>query len=743
MPFYAHTKGNDKAEWQSVLQHLTATAELARELGEDTGLADFAYAAALLHDLGKYAPEFQRRLEGSSEKVDHATAGAKEIEQLMISRGQPMIGRLLAYCIAGHHGGLPDGGSPVDTEDDVTLSGRMKRALKDYSAYTTEIDLSFLSVPTRFPEGFQPIQGASSFSVAFAVRMIFSILVDADFLETETFCNGGKKPRGEYTSITNLSQQFSAYLQRFANPVREIDFRRSSTLNECMARGDLPTGLYSLTLPTGAGKTIASMAFALRHAVKHGLKRIIYVIPYTSIIEQNAAVFKGSLSGFEDHILEHHSNFEWEPVREEPHEQNQNSALAKLKWAAENWDIPIIVTTNVQFFESLFANRNSRSRKIHNLARSVIIFDEAQMLPREYIKPCIYSVVELVQNYGATAVLCTATQPALGRFLPRGILVQELISNPQKEFDYYRRVQVKQLGRQTDADLLERLNSHKQVLCIVNTRKHARALFEGLQGKGCFHLSTLMCAVHRREIVAEIRQRLAQDLPCRVVSTQLIEAGVDLDFPVGYRALSGLDSIIQSAGRVNRENKRAEGFLYVFDPDSDYARYVPKYIEQTAQAAKIVLRSHSSDPISLEAVQAYYNLLFGMSDPDIFDSKKILSCFEKGGNPPTFHYATAADNFKLIENDTVPVIVAYEPDVVNPLLEELEKTLLPRTVLRKLQPFTVNIYQPEYQALVREGAVRLYAGRYAVLNQPIGRYSPQTGLELRSRRGAPGIFVDA
>jgi CRISPR-associated endonuclease/helicase Cas3 len=743
LTYYAHTRGTDKADWQTVLQHLTGTAELARRLGADSGLAEFAATAAMLHDLGKYSPEFQRRLEGGP-KVDHATAGAKEIERLLRERGQSMMGRLLAYCIAGHHGGLPDGGGPGDTEDDSTLAGRLKRPLKNYSAYAAEIDAAGLSAPQRFPASFRPIPGAAGFSVAFAARMIYSILVDADYLETETFCNDGKKPRGEYADIPALAKQFELYLSQFDHPNREIDRRRSATLRACIAHADLPTGLFKLTLPTGAGKTLTSMAFALQHAIRHGLKRIVYVIPYTSIIEQNAAVFKASLEGYEDHVLEHHSSFEWNPERAEDAAGTPDSALAKLKWAAENWDVPVVVTTNVQFFESLFASRNSRNRKVHNLAKSVIIFDEAQMLPREFMKPCIYSVVELVKNYGSSAVFCTATQPELERFLPKGVELRELIADPQAEFNFYRRVQVRQTGRLTDAELLERLNSHPQALCIVNTRKHAKALFDGLHGEGCFHLSTLMCAAHRRKVIAEIRQRLAEERPCRVVSTQLLEAGVDLDFPVGYRALAGLESIIQSAGRVNRENKQPTGDLFVFEPDSEHARHVPKYIQQTAAAAQVVLNEYANgDPVCTEAIRAYYNLLYRLSDPNAFDSRAILACFEKGDTPPTFNFATAAERFKLIENDTVPVIVPYDPQTVRRLVEELQTSDRPLQVIRRLQPFTVNIYQPEYEALVASGAIELYAETYAVLGEARGGYDEQTGLILADRRGGYGIFLDS
>lgn len=741
MTYYAHTRGTDKKDWQTLFRHLYDTADVARHIGADSGLAEFAALAALLHDIGKYSREFQKRLEGSPQRVDHATAGAKTIEQLYANKGYGVLGRLLAYCIAGHHGGLPNGGSSFDTEDEPTLSGRLKRALADYSAYTSEIDTLSLALPTQLPNYFRPNLESPNFTLAFATRMIYSILVDADYLETEAFCNGGTKPRGEFEGIPALAERFTQYLSRFDAPTRDIDKRRNMTLKACLSKAGLPHGLFTLTLPTGAGKTLTSMAFALQHALQHGMRRIIYVIPYTSIIEQNAAVFKASLSDYSNHVLEHHSTFDWKQDGFLDLADKPDSALAKLKWAAENWDVPIVVTTNVQFFESLFANRNSRSRKVHNLARSVIIFDEAQMLPRDFLMPCLYSVLELVNNYGASAVFCTATQPALERFFPAGTQLTELISDPLDEYRFYKRVQAHFIGALSDEDLLERLNSHSQVLCIVNTRKHARALFVGLQGEGCFHLSTLMCPAHRRETIAEIRRRLAAGLSCRVISTQLLEAGVDLDFPVGYRALAGLDSIVQAAGRVNRENHHATGELFVFEPRSEHAN-LPKMIRQAAEIARLILQRHvGQDLLGLETIRDYYAQVYSFSAADAFDSREILACFNKNSKTLSFDFAKAAEKFRLIDEDTLPVLVTYD-ETARALLEELDTTNTPLSVLRRLQTYTVNIYRPEYEALAGRGFFRLVGGQYAVVQNEEEYYDKDIGLMIADRQGGYGIIVD-
>ena len=738
MTYYAHTRGEDKAAWQTVLEHLKNTSDLARLLGQDTGLADFAAAAAMFHDIGKYSLGFQQRLEGGP-VVDHVTAGAKVAKELFAARGQDIFGRMLAYCIIGHHGGLPDAGTPADTEVESTLYGRFKRKLCDFSAYEQEIDTSQLSIPRRFPTGFRPIPDAPGFSLSFATRMIYSILVDADFLDTETFCSDGEKPRGGYGDISKLAHRFELFLSRFNNPQRPIDIRRTETLNACIAQANESHGFFTLTLPTGAGKTFSSMAFALQHAKVNGMKRIIYVIPYTSIIEQNAAEFKKSLG--QESILEHHSNFDWHPNDKKNVDdfQSTSSLLYKLKLAAENWDVPIIVTTNVQFFESLFSNRSSKSRKVHNLAKSVLIFDEAQMLPRDYLKPCMYAVAELVNNYGASAVFCTATQPIVDKFLPPGTTINELIPNPQSEFDFYRRVQVVNIGKLSDEELVEQIDQYNQALCIVNTRKHAKGLYQNLQEEGRYHLSTLMCAAHRSQVISEIRKRLADNLPCRVISTQLLEAGVDLDFPVGYRSLAGLESIIQAAGRVNREGKQALGHLFVFEPVSDFVGRTPAYIQQTAEVARMVLKDYA-DPICMEAVQAYFKELYYLQGRDAYDRKGILGCFENGLNPPLFDFKTASERFKLIENDTVSVIVRFD-ETAEELLYKLQSTEFPFSVTRSLQQYVVNIYEREYQSLLNAGVIDIYCERFAVLRNP-EFYNDDTGLIIPEFQGGQAVFFD-
>lgn len=735
--FYAHRREREAREnWQPLIEHLQKTAEMARDFGKDANVGELAYIAGQLHDLGKYSAEFQRRLEGGP-RVDHSTAGAKELKELLKGTPQGAFAQLLAYPIMGHHTGLPDYGNETDLEGG-TVCARLKNNLPDYSAYKSELDLTAPSFPQKLH--IRPPKGKLGFSLSFLTRMAYSALVDADFQETETYMKGAK-PRGGHDDIPTLREKLDAHLDQFENPGSDINRKRNETLQACIERGrsEAP-GFFSLTVPTGGGKTLASIAFALHHAAKHGLRRIIYVIPFTTIIEQNARIFKDIFG--EENVLEHHSNFDWEGKKRENPDDRTNSVLAKLKLAAENWDIPIVVTTNVQFFESLFANKSSRCRKLHNIAKSVIIFDEAQMLPREYMRPAMAAVWELATNYGASAVFCTATQPGLERFFPEETKPTELAPNPPALFDFFKRVEIKHLGTVTDEALLARLKTHEQVLCIVNTRRHASGLFSGLQGDGNYHLSTLMCPAHRREQLAEIEKRLKskQSQPCRVVSTTVMEAGIDLDFPVGYRALAGLDSINQAAGRINREMKRGVSEMFIFEPKTAFIKKTPSFLKQSAEVTRMVLRDHAAAPISITAIEAFFRRLYDLQDPNIsFDFKRIMECFDSEDGK--FKFETAARDFQIIEDSTVTVIIPYNKEAER-LIEDLQYVQYPSKTLRGLQPYTVSVYEGEFDKLSSKGVILTIDDKYNYLNPSHFKeyYDPHRGLLVPQSAGGEGLF---
>ena len=523
MPYYAHIRQDENGEtiYQTVAEHLTGTAALCREFAADFGAEADGDLMGLAHDLGKCTDAFQKRLLEGGPVVDHTTAGMLTC----IRMKRPSA----AACVAGHHGGLLDVGNlRTDRAGEATLSGRFKKGVEGH--YLERCGESGVTLPTLPPE----TPERDPLKASFRTRMLYSCLVDADFLDTERFMDG-ERGRGGYDDLPTLLRRLKEYIAPWQNPKTALNKLRCKILNSCLDTGSKPKGIYTLTVPTGGGKTVASLAFALRHAVAHGMKRVIYVVPYTSIIEQNAEVFREILG--DGNVLEHHSGVQFE-LSDGASPEEVRRALA-----AENWDMPVIVTTAVQFFESIYANRSSKCRKLHNLADSVIIFDEAQMLPLCHLRPCVAAMASLAEQFRSTLVLCTATQPSLGDLLHTyapSYPITELCPQTAEEYDSFRRVTFRQEGILEDDVLAEKLSEHRQVLCIVNSRKAAQSIFARLPQEASFHLSTLMVPAQRQTLLDEIRRRLKAGEPCRVVSTSLIEAGVDVDFPAVYRELAGL-----------------------------------------------------------------------------------------------------------------------------------------------------------------------------------------------------------
>ncbi len=704
--YFAHTGDSpSRDDWHTLADHLNDTGDKAAEFLKSVGCSDFGRAAGLLHDLGKYTQEFQARLDGDPRSVDHSTAGAK----VAMSQYGPLIGKMLAFCIAGHHAGLADGTG----EKGGSLKQRLvKEVPKLDPIWENEINLlNELSTPQIIPRS----RDTAGFSAALFIRMLFSALVDADHLDTEAYYDqlrGKATLRGGHPPISELRKRLGQHLQALTQNAEEtpVNTLRTRVLNHVRGQAADQPGVFTLTVPTGGGKTLSSLAFALDHAKHHDLSRIIYVIPYTSIIEQTATVFRKALSqgsGDEsDFVVEHHSSFDEEQI-------SGREGLRKLGLATQNWDAPIIVTTAVQFFESLFASRPARCRKLHNIANSVVILDEAQTLPLKYLRPCVAALDELTRNWWTTAVLCTATQPALAESsqFPDGFRnLRELAPDPEGLHQDLKRTRFKRKEKVTDSSLLESLRKTHQVLCIVNTRRHARELHESLRDTpGALHLSTFMCAVHRRERLTEVRESLQGGAPVRLVATSLVEAGVDLDFPVVWRAEAGLESIIQAAGRCNREGRAARGDVFVFRPDEADGRRSPPGIAQLADAARSAMRKHG-DPSAPEAIEAYFNDVYWIKTWKSLDEKNILGLIEERRDTLDFPFSTIAQEFKLIETSMMPVIVPYAgangvSGVANRLLKDLEFAERPGQIARKLQPYTVQIPARARSALLQAGAI--------------------------------------
>ncbi len=683
--FYAHSlEGQPQEEWQLLDDHLKNVAESARHFAEPFGSGDWGWNASYLHDIGKADLSFQGYLlranglddTGYDEgKVNHSSAGAALAEDELA-----LPGRILAYIVAGHHAGLPDWYTA--DSGNAALQIRLVEGRENLNRIRpfAEKILNQLS-PLQRPPAY-----VKSANFHFWVRMLFSCLVDADYVDTEQFMEKNKaKQRGEFPTLENLAPLFFHALNKLEQEAVKtpVNIIRQEIRRVCEQKAELPQGMFSLTVPTGGGKTLSAMAFTLRHALKRNekqgasgahVRRVIYVIPYTSIIEQTSRILAGIFG--RENVVEHHSNL------------NPDKETLRSQLATENWDAPIIVTTNVQFFESLYAAKPSRCRKLHNIINSVVILDEAQLLPPELLTPCVDVMNDLVRNYGVTLVLATATQPAL----PKLDFPVEIVPPEMKLYERLKRTEIKfpeSLRETTDwPALVEQLQRYDQVLCIVNTRRDCHDLFK-LMPKGTIYLSALMCGAHRSAVIRLIRWRLRKGMPIRVISTQLVEAGVDIDFPVVYRALAGVDSIAQAAGRCNREGKLNDsgqvGEVHVFLPPKSAPRGLLLKGENTTRELCSLpeFDLHKPDTF-LRYFQSFYSRVNDTGS-------QFHDLLIKDVNPTLyFQFRTAAVQFKLIKDEHQrTVIVRYGRN------EKLLKTLRivgpTREIMRKLQRYCVHL----------------------------------------------------
>jgi CRISPR-associated helicase Cas3/CRISPR-associated endonuclease Cas3-HD len=720
-PYIAHTREQD-TETQSLLDHLQTTAKLAKEHAMPWG-GDFAELCGLTHDVGKYSEAFQARIRGGTRRVDHATASGQLLVQ---AAGGSAFGLLAAYCAMGHHGGLPNGGSAgQDDGDEGTLYGRLRRRVEEYSAYKTE-----LTMPNLPSFGFTPSDG---FEAAFFTRMAFSALVDADWLDTERFCRLQNAPRGGFALLPELRERLKVKTDEFLSDAGTADLlkrQRNLLLQNCIDAAKLSKGAFSLTAPTGSGKTVSSLAFALEHALCHGLRRVIYVVPYNTIIEQNASVYEEILGA--ENVLRHNSDAQYD---------GEDDASLNKRYSAENWDYPIIVTSSVQFFESLFANKPSRCRKLHNIANSVLVFDEAQMIPVPYLIPCVRAVKTLVAQYGCSAVLASATQSALDGYFedkPSPLQLTEINRDPETMYNALRRNVILHEDKPLSDDALtERLGVWKRVLCIVNTRRHAQTLFERLrkaEPEGTFHLSTTMIPLHRKAAVTAIRERLKERLPCRVVSTSLVEAGVDLDFDAVYRETAGLDSIVQAGGRCNREGNRPpeDSQVIVFQSEEGNP---PSAIRQNIEVYRQIARWFP-DVAGLDAIRSYFEQLFYNKGTERLDEKKIVERFNDGAKTKmSFPFADISRDFRLIDDAAQQTV--YVLHLAPELEERLRKGERNRELFRALEPYAVSLYENDVRALQKLGAVEYLDESVLLLYHKY--YDEQTGVSL-SPEGGHGIL---
>ncbi|MDN5752785.1 MAG: CRISPR-associated helicase Cas3' [Nitrosospira sp.] len=724
----AHVTQDATGVWRehSLEEHLREVSLLARDFAQPFGGTEWAALAGLWHDLGKYREAFQRyikppsgyavdaHLEGAKGRVDHSTAGAiHAIAEFGVH------GRILAYLIAGHHAGLPDWYTSETAGAALSIRAHQANLLTETLSQPISPDILRQNKPAGSIPG-----GREGF--ALWVRMLFSCLTDADFLDTERFMDENRATeRSGLPQLSNLRVLFERHMAKKSGSAAQTSVNRvrAEVLRQCRARASDDPGLFSLTVPTGGGKTLSSMAFALDHAIKHGKRRIIYAIPYTSIIEQTAKIFRDILG---DAVIAHHSNLD-------PDEETVQSRLA-----TENWDAPVIVTTNVQFFESLFAARTSRCRKLHNIVNSVVVLDEAQLLPPEFLQPILNAINLLTKYYGVSFVFSTATQPALNSrsgfgWHFKGLEgVREIMQDRDALYCDLERVTVRLPDDfhqpNTWEDIAQALQQHESVLCIVNSRADCRELHR-LMPKGTVHLSALMCGAHRSYVIAEIKQKLKDGEPVRVISTQLVEAGVDIDFPIVYRAMAGLDSIHQAAGRCNREGRFERGTVWVFVPPKPAPAGL---LLKAEQAAISMLFDYKGDPLARALLQPYFEKLYAQADLD----EQRIGDFLKAGDEFEVQFRSAAAKFNLVdESGYQPIFVPYGEEYAG-LLGRLEKDGPKRWLMRKLQRYSVSLPQYQFEKMRDRHDVReLWQGMFALSSDAL--YHVELGVLLNDDNPDP------
>jgi len=711
--YFAHSiEFSDTTTWQPLSEHLENVAKRSEKFAAIFNADSWGRLLGENHDLGKGTQVWQAYIRFANNITDefspfydghpnHAFIGAK----WLFTHSQE-AGKLLSYCLSGHHGGLTNWNNSLQQ----SLAQPHPEITIPHVAPNFQKNLPIPLVTERL--GFQ---------LQFFTRMLFSCLVDADYLDTEAFLNMEKSTnRSTYTSFTTLHDTFwqnFATLREKADQTTTVNQQREFVLNDCLQAAEMNPGIFSLTVPTGGGKTLASLAFALSHAKKHKKQRIIYVIPFTSIIEQNAKVFRDILG--DNAVLEHHCNFL-------PDDSDWQARLA-----SENWDASIIVTTNVQFFDSFYANKPSKCRKLHNVANSIIIFDEIQAIPVEKLKPCIEVIRELSSGYGVTSVLCTATQPAItfSESFESGLNVTEIIQDIPQLFSKLKRTEEIFIGEHSEQDIANQLLEHQQVLCIVNTRQQALDIYNALPAStDNIHLSALMYPNHRSQILKEIRERLKSknNQPCRVVSTQLIEAGVDVDFPSVFRAITGIDSIAQAAGRCNRNGKSkipCKVSIFALPKESECS-----FFRLATQSSLKLLQPFAGRLTEPECIHEYFTDYFWKNEQRMDIDGILKKCNE--AQSLNIQFKDIA-KFRMIQSATKPVIIALEEDAID-LVNSLEFAMHKRSIFRKLQKFSVQVY-PYQLHEIKDWLESPEPGIWVLRSQKL--YSKVTGLKCSQPEG--------
>ena len=708
MEYIGHT--SDDGRKQLLLDHLNGTSKLCRENANEFW-ADIAEFVGKIHDIGKYTSGFQKRINGAENiRVEHAICGAKEVAKAPPKSYVPMI----EYCVAGHHSGLPDGGTKVDGEEDSTLHGRMKRKTGDYSAYENEVKLEYPKDNLR--ELFDVSNQREIIErYSFFTRYLFSCLTDADFIDTERFVTPNTD-RGMDGDFQKAYEKVCEKLNSFKIETK-LQESRSIIQEQVYKSVESNANVYTLNMPTGSGKTLCSIRAALKTAIENKKKRIIYVSPYVSIIEQTAKVFE-DIFGDVLPVLQHHSNYDFD---DDKNEDENEITSEKLKRSCENWDAKLIVTTNIQFFESLYHYKGRRLRKLHNLADSVIIFDEIHMLPIDYIQPCLRAIGYVTKYLNSTAILMSATMPNYDKFMERymsGVKIENAVKDTSL-FNVFDKCRYEYIGKCELASLAEKAQEYDNALIIVNKRKTARELYDICSGNK-YHLSTYMTPLHRSEIIAKIKEDIKNGINTTVISTSLIEAGVDLDFKAVFREIAGIDNVLQSGGRCNREGKMDMGDVFVFETDGGKGE-----IQLKSNITRNLFEEF--DNISTDkCIEEYYSRLFAFNDGNI-DKSTITSLMGENLKFDEIPFRTYAENFKFIKNQVIGIVIPRDEN--KDLIEQLRYGKL--SVKRKLQQYSASVHICELEEMIKEGIIELLDCGVCILANT-DYYKSDVGLTLEN-----------
>lgn len=674
--------------------------------------------AAIAHDIGKKSDEFQAYMKADVKKrgsVKHALGGTLLLDGI----GGPRS-LLAGLIVAGHHSGLPD--LSVMNSKRIQAVPYLKKVAAN-SQEEKEVIVNFLRNSTPFERSLEKYE--DQFYTELLTKMCFSSLVDADFLDTEAYMDDQKRAlreRVSQESMERLKGKLHLHMGTLTSKSASSTLieMRQQVFHDCIQAGNEKNAFRSLNVPTGVGKTLASMGYALEHAVEFKKKRIIVAIPYTSIIDQNAAVYKNVFG--DENVLEHHSMVE---SKEDGNEQMTVSRLA-----SENWDRPIVVTTTVQLFESLFSNKTSKCRKLHNIADSIIVLDEFQSLPIHVLKPIFVMLNALIKEFNVTVLVSSATPLSFQHEEMLSIIgmPKEIVANNESLFLRMKRVEYIHLNEKiSHQSLAEQLASHSQVLCIMNTKKDALKLYEGMRRqdidkKHLFHLSTSMVPYHRKKTLKKIRENLLAGNQIYVLSTQLIEAGVDLDFPVVYRVMGPMDSIVQAAGRCNREGKYDKGYVYIFDL-IEGGMPLGVYQKGTEETRRL-LREGTDCLHELNTYDLYFRGLYDHMGEQGLDEYGVLSVHP-------FQFNDSSSRFRMIDQQTISLLcIDYkdeeaQKEIVKLLNEKQFMPYLTREWFRKAQSFSVNVFETSAYIREHKGELVPIADGWYVWK---GKYSMETGI---------------